>query len=462
MATIGRWAALGCWLVAVTAGAVDVHVAPRGDDAADGAAGRPLRSLRRALDRVREIRTAGGAGDRAIVVEVADGRYELADTLAVGPDDSGTAGSPTVIRAAAGARPVLSGGRVVSDWKVEQSAGGERWSLTLPEVAAGDWNFAQLFVAGQRRFRPCVPAEGWFTIAAALPPTAASAGKGHDRFACKAGEMRSDWANLGDVEVVAVHRWTMSRLPLRGLGPFEPAAVPGQKPVAAAEPGSLTTATLAGHTRALVAWCSFPQGNRYRAENVREALGAPGSWYLDRPTGRLTYCPLPGERPEASVVVAPRLDRLLEIRGDRATSRAVEHFRIEGLTFAHGNWSLPAGGQSYPQAEVNVGAAIVAEGARNVTLDRVAVVHVGRYAVSLGAGCRDCAIVGCEFVDLGAGGVLVGTTGGPRSWATDDGDGADDVSGNVICDCSILHGGRLHPAAEGVWIGHASRTTAYH
>jgi hypothetical protein len=92
----------------------------------------------------------------------------------------------------------------------------------------------------------------------------------------------------------------------------------------------------------------------------------------------------------------------------------------------------------------------------------VAVVHVGRYAIELGSGCRDCSLERCELVDLGAGGVLVGVAGGPGSSSVAGRAGGSDVTGNVIRDCSILHGGRLHPAAVGVWIGHASETTVEH
>jgi hypothetical protein len=444
--------------------AADVHVAPTGDDAADGSAGRPVRTLQRGLDLARELRGTAGR-DAAVVIEVAAGRHELAAAVRLGPEDSGTEAAPTVIRAAVDAQPVFSGGRIISGWEVDDGPAGQRWTVRLPEVAAGEWNFAQLFVNGQRRFRPVVPADGWFTIAAKLPPTAASAGKGHDRFVCRAGDVRPDWANLGDVEVVAVHRWTMSRLPIGSIEPWE---APGGETVTETESGQggeaaagpLTAVTLAGRTRALTEWCSFPAGNRFRAENVREALGLPGSWYLDRPSGTLTYCPLPGETPGNTVVVAPRLDTLLELRGDRAAGRVVDHVRFEGLTFAHGNWTLPAGGQSYPQAEVNVGAAVMLEGCRRIAFDRVAVAHVGRYAIGLGGGCRDCTLERCELVDLGGGGVLVGTTGGGQSWAVAGRDGpGDDVTGNAIRDCSILHGGRLHPAAVGVWIGHASHTT---
>ena len=141
-------------------------------------------------------------------------------------------------------------------------------------------------------------------------------------------------------------------------------------------------------------------------ENVREALGTPGSWYLDRPTGMLTYCPMPGETPESAVVITPVTDRLLEFRGDAAAGRLVEQVRLEGLSFAHCNWSMPQGGQSYPQAEANVGGAIMATGARHLAFDCCAVRHVGRYAFEFRAGCQDCSLARCELVDLGGGGVL--------------------------------------------------------
>ena len=46
------------------------------------------------------------------------------------------------------------------------------------------------------------------------------------------------------------------------------------------------------------------KNRRYWAENVKEAFGTPGGWYLDKPTGTLTYMPLPGEKPDEAVVEA--------------------------------------------------------------------------------------------------------------------------------------------------------------
>lgn len=430
--------------------AADVHVAVTGDDAADGSATAPVASLRRALDLVRDLRAADPDRDTAIVVEVAAGRHELADTLVILPQDSGTERSPTVIRAAAGARPVVSGGRVVSGWREHVVDGRPRWIVDLPDVERGTWRFAQLFVNDQRRFRPVLPAGGWHTIAGKADPTPANAGRGHDRFVFSGDDLRPEWAGA-DVEVVAVHRWTMTRLPIAALEPNP------------ADPATRIV-TFAGRTRALTDWCAFPKGNRFLVENVREALGEPGSWHLDRAAGTLAYCPRDGETPATTTVVAPRLDRLVELRGDAARDRLVTHVRFEGLTFAHGNWTLPDGGQSFPQAEVNVGGAIAATAARDVAFAGCAVRHVGRYAFEFGAGCRDCALERCELIDLGGGGVLIGTAGGPQSWGAPGvvAGPEGEVRGIDVRDCTIAHGGRIHSAAVGVWIGHASGCTVEH
>lgn len=290
------------------ASAADVLVTVDGNDAADGLPGRPVASLRRAFDLVRDLRSRLGDLDRPVLIEVGPGRHELADALVLVPEDSGTVRSPTIVRAAAGARPVVSGGRVIHAWEPADDGSGH-WMARLPTVPLGEWNFAQLFVNGQRRFRPVLPAAGWHMIAATVPPTPAAAGKGYDRLGFSGEDIRTDWINIGDVEVVAVHRWAMSRMRIAGVGPL---TGPAGEPLGA---GSAVTFT--GRTQAPNEWGEFSKGNRFLVENVREALGEPGSWYLDRMDGILTYCPRPGETPETVEVVAPRLDRLVLLQGDR-------------------------------------------------------------------------------------------------------------------------------------------------
>ena len=148
-----------------------------------------------------------------------------------------------------------------------------------PRSKSGKWNFSQLFVNDQRRFRPQLPKEGYYKIAAKYDPSPAAQGKGFDRFGFTPGDLNPAWTNLDDVEVMPFHQWTASR--------FHIASIDTQQNIV----------TVKGHTTGTSFWASFPEGNRYLVVNVREALSQPGEWYLDRPTGRLTYLPQAGRGP---------------------------------------------------------------------------------------------------------------------------------------------------------------------
>ena len=82
--------------------------------------------------------------------------------------------------------------------------------------------------------------------------------------------------------------------------------------------------------------------------------------------------------------------------------------QFRGLTFAHTNWNLPPDGQAFPQAEINLGAAIAAVSARNMVLENCAVRQVGEYAIAFGPGCKQNRVEGCELVDMGGGGIKIG------------------------------------------------------
>jgi len=434
-----------------TPNAAAFYVATNGNDAwsgrlaapdASGADG-PFATVAAAQQAVRRLLQNRAQRDEPVVVAVRGGTYGLSEPLQFGPEDSGAEQSPVIYQAYGEERPVLSGGRRITDWQVDAQG---RWSVDLDAVKRGDWSFTQLFVNDQRRFRPRLPEVGTYKIAKKLDPSTKAVGKGHDRFGFTAGEIRSDWANLHDVEVVAFHQWTASRIPI--------AEVDAENNVV----------TVQGHTSGFSSWAEFTPGHRYFAENVKEALKLPGQWYLDRPMGRLTYVPREGETPENTVVVAPRLRNLLLLRGDVEKRRWVQHLEFKGLTFAHANWATPTNGQSFPQAEINLGAAVATQGARHIVLENCAVRHVGEYAMGFGPGSRHNRVVGCELVDLGAGGIKIGSAL-PSGWgntlrAPDDEEAL--VSHHTIEDCVIAHVGRLHSAGIGVWVGHSPHNVVRH
>ena len=422
------------------------YVAPNGDDRwsgrltapnAEGNDG-PFATVQRAQQVLREVRAATPPADSAPrpEVQLRGGTYHLAGPWTLTPADS-----HTIYRAYQAERPVLSGGVRVTNWAVGNDG---RWRADLPAVREQGWHFTQLFVNDQRRPRPRLPATGQYRIAGELPASDEARG-GIDRFQFSPGEIRADWVNLNDVEVLAFHNWSMSRLPIQSVD------------------GAAGTVKFFGTSPSTSAWGIFRKGNRYLVENVKEALATPGQWYLDRPRGELTYLPRPGETPENTVVIAPRWPELLVIAGD-PTGEPVRDVRIEGLTFAHAAWPIPREGQAIPQAEINLDGAISATHAEEVVLKRCAVRHVGAYAMAWGEGCHRNLVEGCEMIDLGAGGVKLGAAGltgwgGLNAARTS---AAPTSSHNTVRDCTIAFGGRIHPAAIGVWIGHSPFNTIEH
>ena len=451
--TLGFWLAL-ILTTGISASAETVlYVAPEGNDAFSGRLAAvnaektdgPLATPQKAIEKVAALRREKGDMKETVAVELADGVYELAETLRLDASIAGTAESPTVFRAKNKGKATLSGGRTISGWNV--GADG-RWRVTLDEVKRGDWSFQQLFVNDQRRFRPRLPKTSDYKITERIPSQKKCNGwEGDDKFRFSGDEIRSDWKNLGDVEVMAYHNWTLSRQRIAAVDDAE------------------KIVTVEGSSPSQSGWGTYTAGHRYYVENIFEALSEPGEFYLDRATGELTYLPKPGETPESCRVTAPRLEYLMTITGNK--DRFAEQIRFEGLIFAYSNWTTPPEGNSSKQAEVSVDAAIPLAGARNCSFEGCGFCHLGNYALSFGTACKDCSVTACEMRDIGAGGIRIGgdlyrSGHWPYEQILDaslfDLPKAEQiVTGVTVRDSRFAQLGRLHPAAIGIWIGHAAK-----
>ncbi len=370
---------------------VRYYVAPNGNDQWTGRSATrknndgPFATLSRARDALRADR-ANLLLPRGATVSIAGGTYFLAEPLIFTSQDSGSQNAPILYATARGQRAIFSGGQRLNNWKKV----GERWETVLPEVRAGKWNFIQLWRNNERKARPRWPEQGYNFIDHTVEPSPQSAGKGHDRFGFKTGDVKPDFHNPADIDFLMMQVWTMARMKAQNID-FEKREV-----------------TFSSPTRTLQWYGSFPKGNRYILENVREAL-APGQWYLDRKTGVLTYWPLPNETPQNSQFIAPRLESLVEFRGTE--DKPISDISLQGLSFQHSNWATPDQGNANIQAEVDIPAAIRAVNAQRIRLQDCEISHIGHYAVSFGRACHDNQLLNCRLGDLGAGGVKIGETG---------------------------------------------------
>lgn len=390
-------------LTCQTAMALTLYVATTGSDSNPGTEDRPFATLARARDEIRQRKAAGPLPEGGIAVEVRGGVYDLARTLELSAQDSGTSEAPIVYRARQGETVRLTGSRQVTGWKqtddaavlkrLEPAARGQVWQADLKALGITDLQGInsptsyrsdpglEVFFQDRPMTLARYPNSGYMKIAKALGDEGTGRERGivtsqEGKFVCD-DPRPARWTGEKEVWLHGfwVHDWADIRIPLASVDAATRTLSLGPKP---------------GRSFAM------RSGQWFYAENVLAELDSPGEWFLDRDRAVLYFWPpAPLASGKAVVSVVRDLVRLQD----------VSHVTFRGLMFETGR-----------------GSAIVVRGGEGVRVAACTFRNMGNWAVKVYGG-KGHGVAGCDIYGTGQGGVHL--EGGDRKTLTPAGHYAD-------------------------------------
>lgn len=371
----------------------------------------PVKTLVEARDTARARRRAGASGN--LTIQIRDGLYFLKETLILTPEDSNT-----VWEAAPGARPAISGGRVISGWT---KGSGPIWT-----AQGGEPYFRQLFISGRRAQRARTPTFGFYRIDGASPTDKPI------RLHYRGNDIKPQWAGSG-AEVIGLLAWADFRMAIASVD----------------ETAHVATLTLDPRPS------NQETDARYYIENAPDGLDSAGEWYLNRSTHTVSYWPVAGENMQTEQVIAPALVQLVRLEGKPEQQQFVRNVTLRGLQFEHADWTMDEKGYADTQAAIPAAAAIEGIGALDTKIEQCTVAHSGGYAIFFGRGSKRTQVLASELFDLGAGGIKLGEG---RQFPNDDEQNYE----NVVADNHIHDLGLVYAPAVGVWVLESGRNRIVH
>ena len=409
------------------------YVSPMGNDNNQGTAKKTLLSLQRALDELPE-NTSG-----TFTISLLDGIYSINKPLVVSADKFRNPDFYVIIKAAKGAKAVISGGERISDWKPLDN---DIWEAEVNSAISPQ----ELFIGDKRCTRARFPNSGFLRVKKV----------GEDRrtnFFFEEDDFPVPHSTK-DAELVLLHDWSMSRIGIKEIN---------------LETNQLTAIdTIGTKTLDFFKLDGWEEHPRYFLENDRAFLDAEFEWYFDSESGKILLKLPSGQNPQDMEISVPVSEGLVLLTGSK--ENPIKNIVFDGITFKHCAWNTPSMGycgiqachfDGRPDKHWNVvPAAIITEWAENILFDNCIFKNMGGSGLWFSTGSKSCSVRNSVFIDIAGNGIMIGEGQdrkvNGKSWWQET---PEDVAiGNSVEKCKITQCGARFFGAVGIWCGLSAET----
>lgn len=404
--------------------AYTLYVSPNGSDSGSGSQDSPFKTIEKAKEVVRTLDKTQGD----IVVEIADGMYELNDTLKFDENDSGNDNCTIIYKAAAGATPVISGGKkLTSTWEEASevnwlSGGLKAYKTTLNR----DSKLRAIYVNGERASmtrKTATPVKTVGNYRITKGTSGDWAWQNGSGFAegnvFKSDFLPADTRNPHNVELETVSRWIKNTVCADTIeSTSDGTQVNYQMPYGAIAQN--------------LGWnCAYSPSGSNEVVNVYEWLEKEGEFYFDQDGSTLYYIPRSGEDMSTAEVIVPELVHIVDVRGSEPLSTYAQNITFQGLSFAYSDWNLYELDGSYGNATVQActiltkfadvdqhndiyrsydmpPAAVTINTAKNIKVLDGEIKLTGYLGIHLENDVWDCEVTGNYIGQTGGAGIVVG------------------------------------------------------
>ena len=452
-----------------------IWVSPSGDDMAQGTEQSPLLTLQAALDRVKEMRRTATLPLGEIHVVLKGGVYRLNETITINNEYSGKIYSPTIIEAAEGEKPILSGGVEITGWsnagnvdRLPEVAQQQVWKAATPKLGIDNLDFRQLYVNGVKMKRASTFDD------MSMPRLISVDKKAQTLKVPRPKEFDEIPENL---EMTIVQDWTMNHMRVEQANHSEFHSVFTFKQPESEIEFKRPWPILRADENSFSNHCFY-------FSNALELLNRPQEWFNDAKSGIVYYWPRSGESLNDIEVIAPVHETLIRIEGE--LDKLVSNFVFRGITFEHTTWMRPAyagqvslqSGQylldAYSDSSVPAGnvayvgrpsSGVSVKNARYIDFEDCSFQHMASTAVDFVSGTKQVKVEGCTFNDIGGTAVQAGFFGDENIEAHQAYNPEDK---REVCDSILINNNYIVNTANedwgchGICVGFAANTNIIH